>query len=157
MNITGKPLKPVPLQVLTEILTTCGLTSATVTSVGRTVKDQARVMFDNCLAYGVPAQLALYAAPGQQVVRVFQQNRSKPRPEVEALMVAKINELGPTTVSHHMSDTRYVFDVAPGSIPADKHAVFIDAVKSHPLVAKFLQPPDDPAYHLEIPINPAAS
>ena len=77
MNITGKPLKPRPLAVLTEILTACGLDSAVVTSVGRTVKDQARVMYDNCLAYGVNAQLNLYAAPGQEVVRVYKQNYGK--------------------------------------------------------------------------------
>ena len=153
MKIDGKPLKPVPQAVLSEILTKCGLDSATVTSVGRMVKEQARIMYDNCLAYGVEAQLRLYANAGDEVVRVYAQNQGKmPRAQVEALMVAKINEIGPGKVSHHLSDTRYVWDVAPSSIPAEKRAEFVAAAISHPRVVKFLQPPDDPAYHMEVPI-----
>jgi hypothetical protein len=42
-----------------------------------------------------------------------------------------------------------VFDVAPSSIK-DKVA-FERAVKAERRVTKFLTPPDDPGYHLEIP------
>jgi len=52
-------------------------------------------------------------------------------------------------VSKHCSDTHYVFDVAPSSI-ADKRA-FVAAARSHEAVTRFLGPPLDPAYHIEIP------
>ena len=44
-----------------------------------------------------------------------------------------------------------VFDVAPSSI-ASKEAKkrFTKEAKAHASVAKFLEPPADPAYHLEI-------
>jgi hypothetical protein len=64
-------------------------------------------------------------------------------------MTGKINQLGPSTVSHHASNTHFVFDVAPSSI--SNKVAFIAAVNANPSVSKFLQPPDDPAFHIEIP------
>jgi hypothetical protein len=71
-------------------------------------------------------------------------------------MEAKIIELGPTSVSHHAADPKVlnVFDVAPSSI-ADKMA-FEMAVRADRRVSKFLLPPNDPGYHLEIPQPPAS-
>jgi hypothetical protein len=51
----------------------------------------------------------------------------------------------------HMSETHYTFDVAPSSIPEDKHPAFVAAVLGNKAVSKLLQPPRDPAFHLEIP------
>jgi hypothetical protein len=51
----------------------------------------------------------------------------------------------------HMSDTHYTFDVAPSSIPKEKHAAFVAAVLANKAVSKLIQPPKDPAFHLEIP------
>jgi hypothetical protein len=50
-----------------------------------------------------------------------------------------------------MSDTHYTFDVAPSSIPAAKHAAFVAAVLGNKAVSKLIQPPRDPAFHIEIP------
>jgi hypothetical protein len=63
---------------------------------------------------------------------------------------AKIVALGPTKVSHHASDPSVlcVFDVSPSSIT--KKAEFEKAVLADKRVSKFLQPPLDPGYHLEI-------
>jgi hypothetical protein len=104
-----------------------------------------------CLIGGttVTAAAVIYKEPGQKVVKVYQANPSKSRVEVIALMEAKIRELGPTTVSKHCSTTHYVFDIAPSSI-AD-HKKFVAAVSKNTSVSKFLQPPIDPAYHIEIP------
>ena len=64
-------------------------------------------------------------------------------------MEAKINQLGPSTVSKHCSNSEYVFDVAPASITAK--GAFVAAVLGHKAVSKLLQPPKDEAYHIQIP------
>jgi len=66
-------------------------------------------------------------------------------------MAAKIMALGPERVSRHACDPNVlnVFDVAPSSI-GNKHA-FEAAASADERVSRFLTPPDDPGYHLEIP------
>lgn len=151
-HITGKPLQPEAEAVLKEILTACGLDSVLITSVGRTVAEQARVMYENCEQYGAPAQHALYRPPGQKVVDVYSQfHATLSASAVQALMAEKILEVGSSNVSHHIADANhYVFDVGPSSIPQEKREAFIAAAASHPRVSKFLKPPADPAYHLEV-------
>jgi hypothetical protein len=122
-NVTNFSLK-----VLEDIMEKAGIGSALITSTARTPADQARAMFDNIKATSVAKQKALYAA-----------------------MEAKIIAIGPTKVSHHAADPNLlcVFDVAPSSIA--KKSEFEKAVRADKRVSKFLVPPLDPAYHLEIP------
>lgn len=149
--VYGKKLHPGALEVLREILITAGVERCHVSSVERTVYDQARIMYDNCVTHGVAHQLRLYAAAGDQVIRVFEANQDRPRPETIALMAAKIDEIGPSRVSKHLEDPEaWIFDVAPSSFPAGKHGQFLVAAKQHPRVRKVLEPPRDPAFHLEI-------
>ena len=68
-------------------------------------------------------------------------------------MRAKIVDLGPTTVSKHISDSHFTFDVAPSSIPVTKQADFLVAIKAHKAITKVIPPPVDPAFHIEIPKN----
>jgi hypothetical protein len=147
--ITGLALEDKPRQILIAVLKAAGLSAAKVTSVQRNAAEQARVMYENLLQFGVAAQNKLYAAPGRAVIQVFAANQTKPRDEVIQLMTDKINQVGPSTVSHHASNTHFVFDVAPSSI--SNKAAFIAAVKANASVSKFLQPPNDPAFHIEIP------
>jgi hypothetical protein len=67
-------------------------------------------------------------------------------------MERKIIELGPPNVSRHTADPNVlaVIDSAPTSIT--DRAAFERAVKADGPVSLFLQPPLDPAYHVEIPI-----
>ena len=44
-----------------------------------------------------------------------------------------------------------VIDIAPSSIDPGLRKLFVDAVLGDERVAKYLGPPKDPAYHLEIP------
>src|SRR3954452_5712540 len=60
-TLDGSPLPPAAAKVLKEILRAAGLSRATVTSVTRTPADQARVMYDNCVAKGVAFNKQLYA------------------------------------------------------------------------------------------------
>jgi len=154
IRITGLALPEPAKRVLTEILQSAGLSTAQVTSVARTPADQARIMYENIVSRGdkgVAFSYNLYGAGGDKVTKVYADNKTKPRDEVIRLMEAKIKEVGPAAVSKHISETHYVFDVAPSSI-TNKPA-FLKAAKSHKAVTNVLEPPSDPAYHIEIPKN----
>jgi hypothetical protein len=151
ITLTGLPLPGPAEKVLTEILSAAGLVTAQVTSVTRTPAEQARVMYENCKALGVAHNKTLYGPAGDQVVQAYADNESKPRDAVIALMLAKIHEVGPARVSMHISESHYVFDVAPSSIPEASRPKFVNAIHAHAAVSKLIAPPVDPAYHLEIP------
>jgi hypothetical protein len=140
-------------KVLEEILKSAGLTGCLITSTARTPADQARAMYANLEAHGIKHQKALYAAAGDQVIDVYSQaKREKKTPEqIQAAMTAEIIAIGPAKVSRHCADPLklVVVDIAPSSI-AYKSS-FEKAVKADSRVSKFLLPPADPAYHLEIP------
>ena len=70
-------------------------------------------------------------------------------------MEAKIKQLGCNKVSHHCSDEYDVFDVGPSSI-ADTAAFrrALDAAVRSGAIAMYLSPPQDPAFHIEIPLGP---
>jgi hypothetical protein len=144
---------PFSMEVVKDILRAAGLTSALVSSTARKPNQQARVMYDNLEAHGVAAQKQLYAAAGDAVIDVYANSKAagKSPDQIKKDMETKIIELGPTRVSHHAADPSVlnVFDVAPSSIN-NKHA-FETAVKNENRVSKFLIPPNDPGYHLEIP------
>ncbi len=75
-------------------------------------------------------------------------------PGIQRAMEAKIVEIGPSNVSAHMADPARlnVVDIDPGSI---SHPIaFEAAIRADKRVSKFLKPPADPAYHLEIPQPP---
>lgn len=142
--------------IIKDILTDAGLGSCNITSTSRTPADQARAMFNNIVEHGVEAQKALYAAAGDQVIDayVLARNQGKSSSQIRQAMTAKIIAVGPGRVSRHCADPAIlnVVDIAPSSI-ADKPA-FQAAVKQavqSGRVSKFLMPPHDPAYHLEIP------
>jgi hypothetical protein len=141
------------LKVLEDILQAAGLNSALISSTARPPADQARVMFNNIQSTSVAAQKKLYAAAGDGVIDEYVKAKAvKKTPiEIKAAMEAKIIAVGPTKVSHHAADPNVlcVFDVAPSSIA--KKAAFERAVKADKRVQKFITPPLDPGYHLEIP------
>ena len=141
------------LQVLEDILQAAGLSGALISSTARTPAEQARVMFNNIVSTSVAAQKKLYAAAGDAVIDEYvkAKNAKKTPTEIKAAMEAKIIAIGPTKVSHHAADPNVlcVFDVAPSSVV--NKAAFEKAVRADKRVSKFLTPPLDPGYHLEIP------
>lgn len=142
--------------ILSDILTSAGLNSCTITSTSRTPADQARAMFNNIVATTVAAQKKLYAAAGDSVIDVFvaEKKAGKNATQIKAAMEAKINAIGPGTVSHHCADPAKlnVVDIAPSTI-ADKKAfeAAVNAAIKSKKVSRFITPPTDPAYHIEIP------
>jgi hypothetical protein len=146
-------------QVLSDILRAAGLSSCTVSSTARTPESQARVMLQNVRSHGVASQLRLYRAPGRAVLDALAkaERRGEGVPEILAAMVAEILKQGPYSVSHHClgpeeRSKRCVFDVAPSSISNgerfQEEALRMESLGS---VSKFLRPPADPGYHLEVP------
>lgn len=141
------------LAVLRAILKAAGLASALITSTSRTPADQARAMYDNLETQGVEKQKKLYGSAGDKVIDVYAKAKAakKSKEEILAVMEAKIKEVKPSRVSRHCSSGALlqVVDVAPSSIKVKPR--FVKAVQAEKRVAKFLRPPLDPAYHLEIP------
>ncbi|WP_205728657.1 PAAR-like protein [Flavobacterium sp. J27] len=119
-----------------------------ITSTARTPHDQARIMYDNCQA-DLQEQRETYRAPGQRVIDVYESNQEKERSVVISLMEAKINELGPSTVSLHCADsnTINVFDISIRRLtnPAD----FLTEIQSRTEVSRVLT--ENGVYHVEIP------
>ena len=109
-------------------------------------------MYENIQRHGVEHQKRLYGPNGDAVIDVYVARRGDPRAEVIAAMEAKIREIGPGKVSKHSSHTHHVIDVAPSTImnrPAFEAA--LERAEAGDLISKYITPPEDPAYHIEIP------
>ncbi|WP_223150991.1 lysozyme family protein [Flavobacterium ajazii] len=118
-----------------------------ITSTARTPHDQARIMFDNC-ERDLQEQRNTYLEPGQKIIDVYVTNVNKTRNQVISLMEAKINELGPTTVSKHCANPNVinVFDVPISRLinPND----FLTEIQKRTEVDQVLI--ENAVYHVEI-------
>lgn len=141
--------------VLLEIMKNSGIHSLTITSTARTVDEQARVMYQNIKTFGVDQQKRLYADAGDQVIDEYSKynNMNRSKEFVISKMKAKITELNPSKISHHIADFKIlnVIDIAPSSIPTALRPTFVKAITDDLRISQSFVPPNDPAYHLEIP------
>jgi len=141
--------------VLTDIMRKAGVPSILVTSTARTPADQARIMYENIERYGIEHQKLLYSKYGDQVIDEYSKYKSKKHHKqfIISMMQAKIIALDPSKISNHVADPMKlnVIDIAPSSINPSLRGLFVTAVLGEKRVAKYLGPPKDPAYHLEIP------
>jgi hypothetical protein len=141
--------------VLKDIMRKAGVQSILITSTARTPADQARIMYENIERYGVEHQKLLYSKYGDLVIDEYSKYKSKKyrRQFVISKMQAKIVALDPSKVSNHVADPMKlnVIDIAPSSIDPGLRPVFTAAIQNDKRVSKYLGPPGDPAYHLEIP------
>lgn len=141
--------------VLTDIMRKAGVPSILVTSTARTPADQARIMYENIERYGIEHQKLLYSKYGDQVIDEYSKYKSKKNHKqfIISMMQAKIIALDPSKISNHVADPMKlnVIDIAPSSINPSLSSLFVTAVQGGKRVAKYLGPPKDPAYHLEIP------
>lgn len=161
--ITGKPIPLDARLILQDIMVAAGVQQCEITSVARTPADQARVMWANLvgtgLHQGIAEQRKLYLPPGNQIIDVFEQNASLPAAEAQALMAARIEEVGPGLVSHHCCNPAAltVWDIDPDSVkPALALCAFeaaLTAAAKDGRLSKFLSPNNaDPALHCERPV-----
>jgi hypothetical protein len=144
------------LSVLGEICSKACIWSVEITSTARQVKDQARIMHEMIKSKGATYVKDLYGAGGKKIVAVYEESVKNKLSDDEAkkAMGEKMEEIGPSTVSHHIvsADGKIcVFDVAPSSVgDSDAKKRFVKEVKANTSVATFFEPPKDPAYHLEV-------
>jgi hypothetical protein len=140
-------------EVIKDILRAAKLPSALITSTARTPEDQARIMYENCEDHGVTSQKNLYAAAGDEVIDVYVAGKAANKNKADTIldMTAKIRAVGPSNVSKHIADPTIlnVVDIAPSSL--SNKVAFETAGDAEARVNKFLKPPGDPSYHLEIP------
>lgn len=142
-------------KIIKSIMKESGIFNVTITSTARTAYEQALVMYNNIVGTSVEDQKKLYGSSGDKIIDVYvsAKNNGKEKSTTISLMKAKIIELGAGKVSRHCADIDKlnVVDIAPSSIPADKKSAFEDAIKKESGVSKYIFPPTDPAYHIEIP------
>ncbi len=155
-NANEAAMTPKALEVLKEVSFKAGLSSVQVTSTARDVNDQARIMYDMIKSKGVDYVNKLYSAGGETIVSVYVESvKNKLSPvDTKRAMADKMEEIGPSTVSHHIvsADGKLtVFDVAPSSVgDSEARKRFVQEAKAQSNVAKFLEPLKDPAYHFEV-------
>lgn len=152
-NARSDAVTPFSQQVLRDIMRRAGISRLVISSTSRNPAEQARVMFNNLERFGVAHQKALYGPAGDQVIEVYRQAKATGHnaTTIKARMAQEIIRIGPTRVSRHAADPTVlnVFDVAPSSVA--RKAAFEQAVRAESRVSKFITPPTDPGYHLEIP------
>lgn len=142
-------------KVLGDILSKAGIVQVTITSTARTAHDQARIMYENIERHGVIHQKKLYGPSGDMIIDEYSVLKSSGKSSLDIIngMQIKITKIGPGNVSKHAADPNKinVVDIAPSSINMALKNKFEAEVNKDNRVSKFLTPPSDPAYHIEIP------
>src|SRR5256885_7920990 len=107
-NAKSSDVSEYSLGVLQDVMNAANVVKLTISSTQRSPTDQARVMYNNLETQGVAAQRKLYKPPGQAVIDVYVDGKAANQtPDtIKAAMTAKINQLGPETVSHHAADPK---------------------------------------------------
>ena len=152
--ITGVKLTPSALAVMQEILTRLGVPTIRCSDGPRTPEGQAALMFKHCQERGTSAQRRLYGPIGDSIVDVYEELQGRQEAEIRTAMRDKIIAVGPFKVSHHLcggpDSPVDVYDFAPSSFDKGKHKAFESALSAHPRITKWIGPPKDLAYHVEI-------
>jgi hypothetical protein len=129
-----------------DALRASGQASATISSTARGPEDQARAMFQNLTRAGrtiqqnINAQLVIYAAAGDAVINTFAnavQGMTREQiiaqsAQIQAAMVAEINNQGCGNVTRHCADptTLSVVDVGASVFNNSNAPLFISAVQA---------------------------
>lgn len=152
LDFVGKTAKESALSgktknILIEVGEASGNYYIPITSTARTSHDQARIMYDNCKS-NIHEQRKTYKAPGQRVIDVYENNKSKSRETVIKLMEDKINELGPSTVSKHLANPEVLntFDISYGNLSMKTN--FWNEMKKRPELDAILT--ENNCYHIQI-------
>lgn len=128
-----------------------------VTSTRRLPREQAVAMYNNIKVTGIKKQLDLYGKYGDMVIMVYQECISKNCSETETInaMTSKIEQIGPSKVSHHcMSDAEYnktnVIDISAKSLSSVSS--FVSALKrEYPQIKIIDERENNKCIHIEIP------
>lgn len=116
----------------------------TITSTIRTPQEQANAMYNNESNNNHIA----YADPGRQVIKVYNDNKTKDKETVINLMVEKIEELAKTeklVSSHCVTEEMYkkenIFDISYKNLPNPKD--FTNALLKNKSISKIITPLGD--------------
>jgi RHS repeat-associated protein len=138
------------INMLSDIMRASGNPNVTITSTMRTPEDQARAMYNNIISRGAAYNLQLYSANGDRVVNVAAAGRRQglSKDEILRAMAQEMRRIGPGRVSRHAGDPSVinVLDISPHSIR--NRQAFVREIRERGIF--LLQPPSDPAFHLEI-------
>lgn len=141
------------LNLLAEIMRDSGNNKIIITSTLRTAEDQARAMYQNIVGKGFKYNYSLYGPTGDKVIKAGEKAKQKggTKEQIMAAMTEEIKRIGPSKVSRHAGDPAVinVVDIAPSSLTDTK--AFAREIKKRGIF--LLQPPADPAYHLEVKQN----
>jgi hypothetical protein len=147
-------VNPKAEQVIRDIVAAADCAACTITSTLRLPADQARAMFNNLESVGVAKQRKLYGAPGNKVIDTYVASKAagNTAAQIQADMKVTIDQ-DPYNVSHHCFDPAKlcVVDIDPNTIANPD--TFIAAVQADKRVSIFFFPPNDPAFHLEMPVT----
>jgi len=162
-NAKSESVNDCSLEKIKEIADRLGIKEFEISSTARNAKNQARIMFNNIVAFGVANQKSLYGPNGDKVIDAYSTAKAKKgntSTSIKKAMEDKINELGPGNVSKHSADSSIltVVDIKPSTIPSNKRAKFVSAVEravKNGDASRFLHPGNstDPAYHIEIKVK----
>jgi len=146
--------------VLSDAADSAGIDKIFITSTQRSAEDQAKIMYDYAKDRGTEEAYNLYKDAGDKVIDTYVEQTKSDAPSETVInqMASKIEEVGPSNVSSHISNGSklQVVDVANNLIPEDKRDDFATAIQEDERVSKYLGPntvPVDRAHHIEIPQN----
>ena len=138
------------LSIIDQAASASGNSSLTITSTARDPYNQARIMYGNCES-DVKLQYRTYKDPGDKVVDVYVQGKKQglSRAQIIKNMEKKINELGPTTVSKHIANPKFLntFDISMPSLSNPK--LFLQMLRNDSRVQLILI--ENSCYHIQIP------
>ena len=121
-----------------------------ITSTSRTPYDQARIMYDNCIAHGSESQKNIYKQPGKNVIDVFisQSAANKSKEEIIKKMEEKVIGEGPSNVSKHCSDISKMntLDLSYGKLK--NSTSFYNEIKKRTELDLILE--ENNCYHIQI-------
>lgn len=147
----GIPALPAKWEkILSGLLDSIGMASITLTSTHRSLDSNSTAMYNNILNLGAEAEMKLYNAAMQQVVRTGADMIAAGYGQADtvAAMTRKTQSLGATPVHCRQQDDNFaVFDVPPSYIPDNMKAAFENVVSN--AASKFIRPGNDPVYHVE--------
>jgi len=102
----AKLVSPYAIDVIKKALTAAGMNAGVITSTLRLPDEQAATMYKNAVK-DLAAQLRLYGATGDEVLKVYRDNKTQPAATVIALMKKKIEDqlAQGRQVSRHVTTT----------------------------------------------------
>lgn len=103
---TAQLVSPYAIDVIKKALVAAGMKAGVITSTLRLPDEQAATMYKNAVK-DLAAQLRLYGATGDEVLKVYRDNKTQPAATVIALMKKKIEDLlaQGRQVSRHVTTT----------------------------------------------------